>query len=197
MMMLDQWVRQLKAELPLDGVVDMVSARMQTADCDDHYDLAWHLESLLSEAGRYREALQVIDEMSERYPDNVRPPISKATMYLYFLVDLEEALRCIDLALQRAYRTGFFRREALGVKARILLQLGRGEQLSQVLEEIMSLQMMKDIPDIGRERDFVDQAPPGLIPEDIVARYNQFRPKQAGASRSNEPPEYEPPDAGE
>jgi len=128
--------------------------------------------------------------MIELYPDDVRCPISKVTLYLYFLDDPEEALRCIDLALHRAYRTGFFRREALGVKARILLQLGRGEQLSRVLEEIMSLQMMKDIPDIGRERDFVDRAPPGLISGDIVTRYDEFCPKRAGDSRPNEPPEY-------
>jgi hypothetical protein len=132
--------------------------------------------------------------MIEECPDDVRFPISKAALYLYNLEDPEEALRCIDLALQRAYRTGFFRREALGDKARILLQLGRGEALSEVLEEIMSLKMIKGIPDVGRERDFVDRAPPGLIAEDVVARYNEFRPKRAGDSKADEPPEYEPPD---
>jgi hypothetical protein len=132
--------------------------------------------------------------MIERYPDDVRFPIRKATRYLYFWDDLEEALRCIDLALQRAHRSGFFRREALGVKARILLHLARGEQLSEVLEEIMALHMIKGVPDIGRERDFIDRAPPGLISEDVVRRYNEFRPKCAGDSTANEPPEYEPPD---
>ncbi len=58
----------------------------------------------------------------------------------------------------------------------------------------MSLKMMKGIPDIGRERDFVDRAPPGLISEDVVARYNEFRPKRAGDSTADEPPEFEPPD---
>jgi tetratricopeptide (TPR) repeat protein len=170
---------------------------MRTGDREDQYDLALHLRHLLVEAGREREAPPILDEMIERYPDDVRFPISKATLYHYFLDDPEEALRCIDLALKRAYRTGFFRREALGDKARILLRLGRGEQLSAVLEEIMSLQMTKGVPDVGRERDFVDRAPPGLIPEDILARYNEFRPKRAGDARSNEPPEYEPPDDGE
>ncbi len=115
-------------------------------------------------------------------------------MYLYWLDDPEEALRCIDRALERAYRTESFRRESLGVKARILLQLGRGEQLTPVLEEIMSLKIIKGDPDIGRERDFVDRAPPGLLPQDVVDRYNQFRPKRAGDTRSDEPPEYEPPE---
>jgi hypothetical protein len=132
--------------------------------------------------------------MSERYPDDVRFPIGRATLCLYYLKDAKEALHYIDLALQRAYRTGFFRREALGDKARILLELGRGEALSEVLEEIMSLQMHKDVPDIGRERDFVDRAPPGMISPDVLARYNEFRPKRAGDSPSDEPPEFEPPD---
>lgn len=167
---------------------------MRAESGKDRYDLALNLVWLLSEAERDREALQIQDEMIEQFPDDVRFPIGKATQYLDFLDDPEEALKCIDLALRRAHRTGFFRREALGVKARILLQLGRGEALSRVLEEIMSLQMMKDVPDVGRERDFVDRAPPGLISDDVVARYNEFRPKRAGDTRSNEPPEYEPPD---
>jgi len=151
---------------------------MQTGDSEDQYDLALYFANLLVEAGRDREALPILDEMIGRLPDDLRFPIEKATLYLYFLKDPEEALRSIDVALQRACRTGFFRREALGVKARILLQLGRGEQLSEVLEEIMSLQITRDIPDIGRERDFVDRAPPGLIREDVLARYNQFCPKR-------------------
>lgn len=51
--------------------------------------------------------------------------------------------------------------------------------------------MMKGVADVGRERDFVDRAPPGLIPEDVLARYNRFRPKRAGDGRANEPPEYD------
>jgi len=193
-MKLARWVDQLRSELRLEDAIDIVSARMRTANSEDHHILAGQLASLWSEAGRYSEALQVLDEMIERYPDDVRPSISKATRYLYSIEDPEEALKCIDLALERAYRTLRFRREALGVKARILLQLGQGGQLSDVLEEIMSLQMMKGIPDVGRERDFVDRAPPGLIREDVVSRYNEFRPKRAGDSTANEPPEYEPPD---
>src|SRR5580704_13292740 len=132
--------------------------------------------------------------MIDEYPDDVRSLTSKASLYLYHLDDPEEALRCIDLALERACRTGFFRRQALGYKARILLELGRGQQLSDVLEEIMSLRIMKPIPDIGRERDFVDRAPPGLIREDVLARYNRFRPKRLGDTTANEPPEFQFPD---
>jgi tetratricopeptide (TPR) repeat protein len=187
-----RWVDQLKAEVRLDRAIEIVSGRLKTVDDDDHYSWAWSLEGLLTEAGRFQEALQLLDEMIERYPNNVRPLIMKVTLHLYSLDDPEEALRLIDPALKRAYRTGFFRREVLGNKARILLQLGRTEQLAQILEEIMSLKMTKGVPDIGRERDFVDRAPPGSIPQDVLDRYNQFCPKRAGDVGSDEPPEYEP-----
>lgn len=167
---------------------------MEKVDEEDHYVLALQLAQLLREAERFTEVVQVLDEMIERYPDDVRSAMSKATNYLYFLEDPEEALECINLALRRAYRTGFSRREALGNKARILLKLGRGDELSDVLEEIMSLQIVKGIPDIGRERDFVDRAPPGLIRKSVLDRYNEFRPKRSGDTSNDEPPRFEPPD---
>lgn len=147
---------------------------------------------LLREAGRDAEALQVLDQMMKLHPEDVRPALSKSG--LYFLDDqLEEALKWIDVALERARRTGFFRREALGNKARILLKLGRPEEFSDVLEEIMSLQIVKDIPDIGRERDFIDRAPPGFIPRNVLERYNKFRPKRSEDTSADGPPKYEPP----
>src|SRR5450756_310449 len=191
---IDRWVRQMRADLPLVDVFDKVAARMLRADGEEHRILATQLESLLREDGGYREALQILDMLIDRYPDDVYSSISKTTLYLYYLDNPEAALKSIDLALERANRTGFFRREALGNKARILLQLGRGQQLSDVLEEIMALKIVKDIPDVGRERDFVDRAPPGFIREDVLARYNQFRPKRPGDTTANEPPEFEPPD---
>ncbi len=189
-LLMPQWMKRVSK----GDSVDEVSTRMWATDSEeDHYDLAMALQTFLGLAGRDREALQVLDDLCKRYPDNIRPRISKATSYLYFLDDPEEALRAIDVALQMACRNGFFRREALGVKARILVKLGRGEQLCEVLEEIMSLQMTKGVPDVGRERDFVDRAPPGLISEDVLARYNQFRPKRAGDTKVDKPPEWESP----
>jgi tetratricopeptide (TPR) repeat protein len=167
---------------------------LEKVDEEDHYVLALQLTQLLREAERYTEAVQMLDQMMERYPDDVRSPMSKATTYIYCFEDYEKALECINSALQRARRTGFFRREALGNKARILLKLRRGDELSDVLEEIMSLQIVKGIPDIGRERDFVDRAPPGLIRKNVLDRYNEFRPKRAGDTSNDEPPRFEPPD---
>lgn len=188
------WVEHLRRTLPIDAAIRTVSDGLEKVDGEDHRVLASELAQLLCEAGRYTDALQVLDAVMQRYPDDVRAAISKATKYFYLLEDPQGALECINSALQRAYRTGFFRREALGNKARILLKLGRGDELSDVLEEIMLLQIVKGIPDIGRERDFVDRAPPGLIRKSVLDRYNEFRPKRAEDTSSDEPPRFEPPD---
>ena len=133
------------------------------------------------EAGQYGDAERVIDQAICRYPHDLRFPIAKASLLLYSIKNPQRALECINEALPRAYRTGFFRREALGMKARILLELRDGAELSRVLEEIMSLKMIKGIPDIGPERDFVDRAPTGLIPNDLIARYDLFCPRHRPA----------------
>jgi tetratricopeptide (TPR) repeat protein len=188
---LHQWVYQMWKELPPVDAICNVAERMYKATGEERHLLAGELRNLLIINGDYQEALQVLDMMIEEYPDEVGPHISKASLYLYHFDDLEKALRCIDLALELASRTGHFRRHACGYKARILLELGRGQQLSDVLEEIMSLRIKKGVSDIGRERDFIDRAPPGVIREDVLARYNQFRPKRPTDTTANEPPKYE------
>ncbi len=167
---------------------------MRRAEREEQYDLGLQLADLLTEAGRYKEALIVIDEMIGQYPNDVRYPICKSTLVFYFLEDVEEALRCINSTLLLARETGYFRREALGIKARILLKMNRKKQFLQVLEEIMSMPASRDAPDVGRERDFVDRALPGFITPDVRARYNLFRPKRTTDTSVDEPPAWEPPE---
>lgn len=193
----ERWVHLVERSVPVEILIDVVSARLTTAANEDYYRLARMLESFLSTAGRDREALELLDELIERYPDDVRTPISRSVRLLYLSEDPEAALQSIDVAVGRAYRTGLFRREALGYKARILLKLGRRQELSGILEEIMSLKITKGIPDIGRERDFIDRAPPGMIPSDVLARYNEFRPKRPTDTTADEPPEWESPEEAE
>jgi hypothetical protein len=188
------WAERLRKEQSLDHAIDAVQTRMRDSSSEERRHLASSLVSFLTLAQRDSEAVEVIDEMIERDTDDVSFPIRKASHFLYFMDDPDRALNFIDLALQRAFRTGLFRREALGVKARILLKLGRGDDLTRVLEQIMAMNMIKGVPDVGRERDFVDRAPPGMIPADVLARYNLFRPKRSEDSEADEPPEWEPPE---
>ena len=193
----DHWfgelrLSQLRNEISAEGAIKRVRAELQDAESLDRLTLALNLNMLLTEAGRYAEALRLIDDMIARVPDNVKFPIAKASLYFYRLNDPGKALQAIDFALERAFRTKFFRREALGEKARMLLRLGRGKELGQVLEQIMSLEIPRGIPDVVRQRDFVDDAPPGLISDDIVARYDEFCPKPVDDLTSGEPPKWSP-----
>jgi tetratricopeptide (TPR) repeat protein len=177
---LSRWTHELWKTLPLADAIAAIEQRRHEADDDDNRTLTLDLRHFLSLAGREDEADRILDEMMKRMPDDVLLALSKASLHFYDMDNPETALEAVNAALIRAYRTGFFRREALGVKARILLKLGRGDQLSRTLEEIMSLEMTQGIPDIMRERDFVDRAPAGMIAEDVLARYNAFCPKRDG-----------------
>ena len=180
--------------VPPNEIVAAISDRLKAAKGEDRYELALQLEHFLLIAKRHEEVLELLDKLMVEFPDDERLPMRKASVHLYFSGNFEEALRSIDIALELAYRTGFFRREALGVKARILLKLGRGDELTRVLEQIMAMEMIKGVPDVGRERDFIDRAPPGMISENVLVRYNKFRPKQSGDSTADEPPEWESPE---
>ncbi|MGL3209673.1 tetratricopeptide repeat protein [Bradyrhizobium sp. BR 1433] len=177
---LDEWIKRLRRERPLGEVIRTVTDSVAMAQGDNHRFLGYELVLLLREARRDLDALLILDELLQRHPSDVRPAITKATICFYSLNQAEQALVWIDVALGRANQTGFFQREALGEKARILLKLGRGEELSDVLEEIMSVQVAADKPDVARERDFVDRAPAGLIRKNVLDRYNEFCPRRVG-----------------
>jgi tetratricopeptide (TPR) repeat protein len=174
---LHRWADLVRPRFPIGEAVDRVRSRLKSASVEDRPTLEHILGVFLVDAGRHDEALPLFDRVIEQQRDHVTSVIAKAVIYLKDRNEPEKALELVDLALERAFRTRFYRRHALGEKARILLKLGRGEELGRVLELIMSLEMFSDVRDIGRERDFVDRAPPGLIPEDILARYDRFCPK--------------------
>jgi len=176
---LERWADRLRKEVSLEQAIDTIKERLRGVTDEDAYQLASILRGLLIEARREQEAEQLLDEWIRRAPDSVRLRIEKASLHLYYSENPERALEAIDEALAEAHRAHAFRREALGVKARILLRLGRGDLLSRTLEEIMALTIAKDEPDVGRERDFVDRAPAGLIAEDVLVRYNEFCPRSA------------------
>lgn len=186
------WIRELRSQSSLQSTICIVKDRASSACDSDRRFILNELVWLLREAERDDEALEVLDEVMRRYSDDVRCAMSKANICLYSLDRPEEALKWIDVALERAYRTKCWRREALGQKARILLMLGRGSELSDVLEDIMSLQIVRGVPDIGRERDFVDGAPPGFIRKNVLERYNEFRPKRACDGSPDELPPFKP-----
>jgi hypothetical protein len=129
------------------------------------------------------EAVHRVD--ADANPDEARPLISLATQKLYDENLPEDAMRIIDRAVAAATRSGLFRREALGVKARIALELGDYRAAEDVLRQIMGLAMTRGHIDIGAERDFFDRLPAGSIDPEVARAYHDYcraRGRRRGAS---------------
>lgn len=177
---LGDWVGELyQQRFSLDEIIEHVRARVQDSEAEDWRILAVDLQRLLIDRERFDEALQVLDDLIARYPDDSTYAIFKARIYHDHLGETARGLECINRALELALRSRQWRRAALGDKARMLLTLRRGTELGQVLEQIMALQMSHDTHDTPRERDFVDDAPPGFIAADIITRYDEYCPRRA------------------
>jgi hypothetical protein len=163
---------------PLE-VVEAIRARRRAGAPGEDAWLAsvLQLQLVIAALGLEKEAEAVMDEMIERLPDDVQFPIAMTSFHRRHRRDAESARESSEVALTRAERTGCFRREVLGTRARIFLDLRRYDELNQTLEAIMALEIKPDCSDIPPERDFVDDAPPGAIRPDVLARYNAFRPK--------------------
>jgi len=188
------WMSQLRQGVLPDDIVADIYEHFRASIGEDRKQLAADLDAFLIIAERDRERLRLVDEVLEEFPDDVLVLMRKSSIYLYSMDDFEQALKWIEVAIEHADRQNCCRRMALGQKARILLKLGRGGELTDVLEGIMALRLEKGAIDVGRERDFVDRAPPGMIRKDVLERYNEFRPKRSTDTSADGPPRYELPD---
>src|SRR5260370_12455012 len=92
---LGRWADELLRTLPLADAIRAIDGRRRGADGDDNYTLTLELKGFLLAAGREEEAEQIIDEMIARLPDDVRFPISRASLYLYDKKDPEKAVEAI------------------------------------------------------------------------------------------------------
>jgi hypothetical protein len=88
--------------------------------------------------------------------------------------DVGVAIRIIDQAVDAALRSGTYRRLALGFKARIGLRIHAYRAVEGALKQIMELTFTRGNLDIGIERDFLDQWPPGSIDPVVARRYGEY-----------------------
>lgn len=165
-----EWLVELKSKYPPEDVIASIEEQVLEAEFD-YLDFVSILAGELFHARRDAEALALLDRMIPMFPDDVHLPIERAGRLHFFTEDQDEALRAAELAAERARRTNRRVSEALCLKARIFVRLKRGEELAQTLEEMIALEPLQGVPDFGFELDFLDRAPPGLIPQDLVDRY--------------------------
>jgi hypothetical protein len=112
-------------------------------------------------------------QLFETKPDDPVPLIKLAEQKLYFEKQPEAAMRIIDRAIGAAYDSGNFRRNALGVKARIALARDDFKIVEGVLTQIMQLGFEYGNTDVGFRRDFLDRLPPGSIDPEVTRQYDE------------------------
>jgi hypothetical protein len=113
-------------------------------------------------------------DLSKQNPAEPYPLVALAEQKLYYEQKLDEALEIVERAIERARSSGYFRRNALGVKARIAEKLQRYDLISDVLREIMTTKFTGSRVDVGVERDFVERLPTGVIDAELLAQYDKF-----------------------
>ena len=112
-------------------------------------------------------------QLFETKPDDPIPLIKLAEQKLYFERQPEAAMSIIDRAIEVAYSSGNFRRNALGVKARIALWMEDFEIVQRVLTQIMQLGFEYGNIDVGFRRDFFDRLPPGSINSEVAHQFDE------------------------
>lgn len=172
---LHKWYGQLQRTCADQEIVDEITRRMKAEnDEEDVRSLAFILASEFRRQGQYGEAENILLDLTEQNPVEPYPLVSLAEQKLYYEEKPNEALEIVEKALNRARASGNFRRNALGVKARIAEKLQRYELIADVLREIMSIKFGEGRADVGVERDFVDRLPAGAIDPTLLRQYDQF-----------------------
>jgi hypothetical protein len=180
---IDHWHHDLVLANRGRKITPMIEKRMEE---ESEFWRLKHLRQLLAmehtSEGNFAAAEAIRRQEFDEDPDDPTPLIHLAEQKLYYEDQAEVAMSIIDRAIEAAYRSGLFRRQALGVKARIALQLERYDVVEGVLRDIMELKFTRKNCDIGRERDILDRLPPGSIDGEVARQYDEYCAKKTPPS---------------
>ncbi len=161
-----------------DAEPDIISVLQERMRHEAHPDRLQTFRYLLAdeyrERGDFAAAEAVLLACLEADPESPRPLISLANQKLYREEQPEAAMRFIDHAIEVAMGSGLFRREALGVKARVALEQNAYPVVEDILRQILALTFTRGHLDIGAERDFFDRLPPGIIDAEVARAYDAY-----------------------
>jgi tetratricopeptide (TPR) repeat protein len=169
------WYNDLLRTHEHDEIIEAIEERIHNnPDAPEVSDLYRMLASEHNFCGDYGASEAIYLRMFDEDPNDPMPLISLADQKLYWEERPEAAMPMIDRALEVAYRSGDFRRWALGTKARIALALKQYHVVEDVMRKILQLTISPDCVDIGRERDILRRLPPGSIDPEVARQYDEY-----------------------
>ncbi len=170
-----KWYSEKKKNYPNCELSEEITSRLNTStDFQERQVLYGLLASEHQHHRRDDEAEQVILEEIQEFPNSPRARIRLSVHYFLFLEDGEKSIVAIEDAIVVARRSGTFYREALGNRARIGIKFKRHDILCDSIEKILENGWEHGQLDVGLERDFIDNAQPGSIPQELTNQYDQF-----------------------
>src|SRR4030081_1530033 len=168
-----RWHQEWQQSQPDTDIIPVLEDRIRRETHPSRlHGLRYFLADAHRDRGNYAASEAVFLADFEADPDRPMPLIFLAGQKLYYEEQPEAAMPVIDRAVEVALRSGTFRRHALGVKARIALELDRHDVVEDVLRQIMALAFTRGNADINAERDFLDRLPPGSIDADVARAYD-------------------------
>ncbi len=170
-----RWHREWPQGQPDKDIIPALEDRIRRESHPSRlHALRYFLADAHRDRGNYAASEAVFLSDFDADPENPQPLIFLASQKLYHEEQPEAAMPVIDRAVEVALRSGMFRRDALGVKARIALALDRPDVVEDVLRRIMALTFTRGNPDVATERDFSDRLPPGSIDADVARAYDEY-----------------------
>jgi hypothetical protein len=171
---INRWIDEICRTVGETNIVRAIETRME-GESDEAVlrVLNFALASEYKSRERYDESEHIYGFLLSRRPDWPMPLILLAEQKLYCEQQPAAAMQFIDRAIDIAFRSAIFRRQALGVKARIALQLGKYDIVEDVLRKLLALRLEPDTVDVGIERDFFDRLPANAIDTDLARQFDR------------------------
>ena len=120
---------------------------------------------------RYEEAERLLLEEIERQQHEPYPWISLAEHFHYYDIRLQRSIECIAIAIEKAREDGKFLYQALGVQARLAIEISNWSLLEETLNQLAAYKHKAGDVDVFPETDFLKRIPHGAVSSEIISAY--------------------------
>lgn len=170
-----RWIDEVRRTGGKDGLAHALETRLANeSDEAVRRTLNFALAGEYRSRERFSDSERIYLAMFSQSPDEPMPLISLAEQKLYYEEATDVAMQTIDRAIEAAFRSGNFRKQALGVKARIASKMRTYSVVEEVLRQLLQLKDDSGGADVGIERDFFDRLPPEAIDKDLARQFDRY-----------------------
>lgn len=138
---------------------------------EEAFTLRCELVGELQRRGRNREAEVLLQAEVAREPNEPFHSLSLAEHFHYYDVDLQRSLSHIKQAIGKAKADGKFMYQALGVQARLAVEIRDWPLLEETLRDLAAYEHAPGNVDVFPETDFLKRIPSGVVAPEAIASY--------------------------